>query len=245
MSAPGGIKRHIPNLLTLVNLCCGFLAIHFVFQQEWVIVIGILMLGGFADIFDGLAARALNVQNPIGGQLDSLADMVSFGIVPGLIISTLYYELNGPDLAIENPFLDMKKLQSWILGFFIIGAAALRLAKFNTLESDSQSGDFIGLATPAMTGLVASFLLVKDDVPYLSLVLVFMSIFCARLMVTNVTFFSLKFKGKGWKGNELRYIFIVLMVIFLVVLREKGLFALMFTYIVVNVIIHYYKKIVS
>lgn len=228
MSANGGIKRHIPNVLTLVNLCCGFLAVHFIFQSQWKIVVTLLIIAGVADLLDGLLARALNVQGDLGEQLDSLADMVSFGVVPGLIVFRLFPQT---DDIYSSPAL---------LALLIPMSSALRLAKFNI--QSNNTGDFQGLATPSSAAVIVGYLAFYKEDLHLETHLILLSLMVSILMISNITFFSLKFKGMGWKNNALRWIFIPLGVILLFWLKAKSLFILMLAYILTNVVVHFYKK---
>ena len=127
------MSKHIPNLLTILNLICGCIALYFTFQDELVFTAYLIGLAVIFDFMDGAAARFLNVSNPIGKELDSLADMVSFGLVPGAIV---FHLLEGSTLS-----------QYSFIALSIPIFSALRLAKFNV--DQSQNENFIGLPTPA------------------------------------------------------------------------------------------------
>ncbi|RZK99241.1 MAG: CDP-diacylglycerol--serine O-phosphatidyltransferase, partial [Hymenobacter sp.] len=152
------MKRHLPNAITCLNLLCGCLALTFIFRGE--LVLGAYLVGAaaIADFFDGLLARALRVSTPIGKDLDSLADMVSFGVVPGAIM----YQLLSHALAPKPEESDFVLPGLWVLipclGFVISIFSALRLAKFN--NDTRQTTSFIGLPTPACTLVVASLPLI-------------------------------------------------------------------------------------
>ena len=191
-----------------------------------------LILCGVADFLDGFVARKFGSDTDLGVQLDSLADMVSFGVVPGAIIfQFLSYTFEA------NSFL------AWP-GFIITVFACLRLAKFN-LEEDT-SGDFIGLPTPSATGFVAGLLLVHHLHPAFSAKVLLNPIFLygivialSVLMVSKIGMISLKFKGSQWKENEWRYILICLFVLLFIFVREWSFSAIILIYIIFSIIKHF------
>jgi len=250
MSEKRGAVRHIPNILTLLNLSCGFLALYFIALGEWSTICWLIGIAGLADLLDGLVARALKVSSPIGAQLDSLADMISFGLVPGMILFTLLILPKGGDdfhISAHQPEYFWLALPALLFPI----CSALRLARFNT--EDDSSGDFRGLSTPAATAAVIGFLMVSmidRDTSFYNyspsrLEIYSICIVLSFLMVSNIGMFSLKFKGRGWKGNELRYIFIIL-VILMAILNPKGaILAIMLLYILTNTILHFYSKLTT
>lgn len=223
--------KHLPNLLTLANLFFGALAIVFTLHapsfisayqgQEYMVTApppiywASVMMGiaAVCDFLDGFAARLLKVSSPIGKELDSLADVVTFGVAPGMIMYQLLRSayMQQPD-AMEVTLLSV--LPALLIPCF----AALRLAKFNLDER--QKTEFIGVPTPAVGLLVASFpLLMLYDHSMLHiwlqkiwLLYLLIALFCF-LMVCNIPFFSLKLKNFSWKKNALRYILIILVLI--------------------------------
>ena len=236
MSYTRGISRNIPNIITLLNLGCGSLAIYYIFQQDWMMVCLLVGISALADFADGLVARWLNVASPIGKELDSLADMVSFGLLPGLVIFQLLLNATGKDILSALPAL--------LITLF----AALRLARFNTMEN--TSGDFIGLSTPACTALVIGLVLIKEenspavlaDLFSEPLALYLLSALCAMLMVSNISMFSLKFKNMSWKNNELRFIFIIGFFGLLIINKWAALFTTFSVYIIVSAIQNWFFK---
>lgn len=210
------IKKHIPNAITCLNLLSGTLAVMAAYEgrTDWVVLL--VGLSAMFDFCDGFTARLLKVSSPIGKELDSLADLVSFGFVPGM---TAYTLLNNSEW-------------SWarFAGLLIVAFSALRLAKFNLDERQTTS--FIGLATPAnaifWVGLAYSYGRLTTDCPWLILLLIVVS--CV-LLVCELPMFSLKIKHLGWHGNELRIIFIVGVAILAALLRQNALPAVILWYI--------------
>ncbi|MFN7013211.1 MAG: CDP-alcohol phosphatidyltransferase family protein [Bacteroidia bacterium] len=234
------IIQQIPNLLTLANLFCGCMAIVYGFSLQLELAGYFIFAGAFFDFVDGFAARLLKTYSDIGKQLDSLADVVSFGVAPGLILfQFLTISQYAYFIPIEERSLNVMAIAS--LGFLVSVFSAFRLAKFNTL-SDTSS-DFVGLPTPAMAFFVASIPVVLVDqvdmniyFPPNDLVQAVMTIgayhfmseiifadFIYRtyniigiivvlsfLMISPFKFISLKFKGIGFKKNAFRYIFLLL-----------------------------------
>ncbi|AMJ64523.1 CDP-alcohol phosphatidyltransferase family protein [Hymenobacter sp. PAMC 26628] len=210
------MKKHIPNALTCLNLLCGCLALTFVFTPGLHnLVVGAYFVGlaAVADFLDGLVARALRVSSPIGKDLDSLADMVSFGVVPGAIL----YMLLNTALASAAPLvggLQYLPLAAFILTIF----SALRLAKFN--NDTRQTNSFIGLPTPACTLVVASLPLILaaysgaptaiDKLILNPWALLALTVVLSGLLVAELPLFALKFKSFGLVGNRQRYLFLLL-----------------------------------
>ena len=181
--------KHIPNFLTCCNLVCGCFGIVYCLEERSLPTIYFVLAAGFFDFFDGFAARMLKVSSPIGKELDSLADMVSFGLLPALV---MYKMIDSTNVA-------------WLpyVGFLIAVCAALRLAIFNVDETQSDS--FKGLNTPANTIFITSLPLVAGEVGnwlYQDWVLVLITITFSLLMVSRVEIFAFKFKDFSWKNNK-------------------------------------------
>lgn len=220
--------QHIPNSITLINVLAGCSASICLIAGENVWAIAFLALATFADFIDGLVARMLSVSSPLGKELDSLADMISFGFVPGLIAYLLLDEISP---AVEGPI-------NWyaLPGFLITAFAALRLARFNLDERQSQ--DFIGLPTPSCTlffvGLLAITIRDKFGVSDIFMqpwiLYGFIALF-SWLMNAEIPMFSFKFKGGSWKGNEIRYIFGVIAILLLLFLQEAALSLIIIIYL--------------
>ncbi len=208
------IKNHIPNFITLLNLLSGCIAIVFIFKNQLSVASYLIGLAAVFDFLDGFFARLLKVQSPIGKDLDSLADVVSFGLVPGLILFKLLEYSSG--ISVNTGIITSIPYIAFLIPMF----SALRLAKFN--NDDRQTDVFIGLPTPANALLIASFpliliqqsTLVGLDItgfqsfflstPFLMAITILLS----YLLVAEIYLHSLKFKNFTWKDNKIRYIFI-------------------------------------
>lgn len=234
------MKRHLPNALTCVNLLCGCLALTFILGgstggdsklHDLVFAAWFVAVAAVADFFDGLVARALRVSSPIGKDLDSLADMVSFGVVPGAIMLKLHL-LPGLEGTIQP--------QLAFTGFLITVFSALRLAKFN--NDTRQTTSFIGLPTPACTLVVASLpLIVAYDqfgVKELLLnpwLLLGLTVLLSGLLVAELPLFALKFKNLKWLGNRRRFIFVALALVLVSMLRAAGIPLAVLLYVLLSV----------
>lgn len=227
------MKKHIPNAITLANLLAGCIAVVCLLYQDYSAAILLLLAGGIADFADGFAARLLKVQSAIGRELDSLADMVSFGLAPGLILYMMLH--NGSNADIMEVYLP------GLPAFLLTGASALRLAKFNI--DSRQTNQFLGLPTPAATLLVVGLLLwYQHDLwgsrmwlsqPAIIYVLVAV---ISWLLLSELPMFSFKFKKAGWQGNEIRIIFAAAALLSLLLAGALALAPLMLGYILLNVI---------
>lgn len=192
------IKKSIPNFLTCMSLFCGCLAVLNAMDREYSLAMCLIFIGAVFDFSDGFAARLLNATSPIGKELDSLADQVSFGVAPGFVV---FFWLENYGLGLFS-----------YIAFLITAFSALRLAKFNVDERQTTS--FIGLATPAnaifFSSLIAAveengmYGFLKDSPWYMvALVVVF-----SLLLTSELPMFSFKFKHGGFKGNEDKFILI-------------------------------------
>jgi CDP-diacylglycerol---serine O-phosphatidyltransferase len=219
------MKRHLPNIITLGNLTCGLLAIQaaFVYQYEWALY---WIAGGlFLDFFDGFAARLLKVSGELGKQLDSLADMVTFGVAPGLIIYHLLEQLiliqliSPSDSPLLPNYVDAYVAAEQLttspirfipyIGFLIPLMSAVRLARFNI--STNQTDEFIGLPTPANALFFASLPVIIQSQSNLGIwfgnlyILLPILLLFVVLLNANIPLIALKFKTFGWKENIFRY----------------------------------------
>ncbi|MFK7947389.1 MAG: phosphatidylcholine/phosphatidylserine synthase [Saprospiraceae bacterium] len=197
------IKQYIPNTITLANVFCGCLAILSLFQGEYMMVFWYGFIAGWLDLGDGLAARALNVKSELGMQLDSLADMVTFGVLPGFVM----YHLIAEGITTEPEYLAY-------IGFVVTLAACLRLAIFNL--DTRQTSNFIGVPVPANTAFIVGLLLIWHHESlglqeYLTVpVLIFCSLLSAFLLNSPFPMFSFKMKNMKWQGNEFRYLYVII-----------------------------------
>lgn len=193
------MKKHLPNALTCANLFSGCIGIVYAFNGDLKKVAYFVLLSGLFDFFDGMAARALKVKSNIGKELDSLADMVSFGFLPGVVLFFLFKTSN-----LQSDYLPY-------LGFLITIFSALRLAKFNIDER--QTVDFIGLNTPMNTLFIVSLPYVAEVYPQLMgnwTILVGITLLTSYLLVSEIKIFSLKFSGFSWAANKIKFVFIIL-----------------------------------
>jgi CDP-diacylglycerol--serine O-phosphatidyltransferase len=195
------IKTNIPNFITLCNVFLGSCALVAVLYSriEW--AMWLVFAAGICDFADGLVARWLGVHSELGKQLDSLADMISFGLVPGAAMFKMIH-IGTNDYRLSA------------IGFIITVFSALRLAIFNL--DTKQSDAFMGLATPASTMLVmGTWMWVDKSFDYFKYqyLLMLMTVIVAALLVAPIPMFSNKFKGSSFKGNELRYLFMAISVI--------------------------------
>lgn len=204
-SLPGGIVKHIPNSITCCNLICGCIAVGCAFYGQYQYAVLMIVAGAVFDFFDGMVARALGVSSPIGKELDSLADVITFGAAPSAIIFYLFSEVHYPDLL--SPVKHLLPYTAFLMTAF----SALRLAKFNLDERQHQQ--FIGLPTPAnalfwgslVLGEHAFLVSLKFNTVFLFL---FMLLSCL-LLVCEVPMLALKFKNFTWADNKQRYIFLI------------------------------------
>ena len=233
------IKTYIPNAITLLNLLSGILSVYFCLTGDIRLAAGLIFAAALFDFFDGFVARLLHAKTAIGADLDSLADVVSFGVAPGFILfQMLRYSLGQEFLPVENPgFLPF-------VGFVISLFGALRLAKFNVDESQSDS--FKGLPIPAQAIVIASFPLIVfhcfADNPnaYSQLLsntwfLTGTGIVLSILMVSNLPMFALKFTSASWAENQTRYIFLLLSAVLIVFLRMAAVPIIILLYLLISI----------
>ncbi len=217
----------IPNLLTLSNLLCGAAgAVVALVCGDLSLAFVLMIAAALFDFFDGFAARLLGQSGPLGVQLDSLADDISFGFLPAAILFALYGRLPAtllPDGA------------GFVLLLFA-AFAALRLAKFNV--DDSQHEEFCGLPSPAAALFCGSLgmLAERQGVVFPRELLIVAALVIGLLMISPVRMFSLKFRGFGWRGNELRYSFLGAGVLVVAVLRWWAIPALVLLYILLSLV---------
>ncbi|MDR3118430.1 MAG: CDP-diacylglycerol--serine O-phosphatidyltransferase [Mediterranea sp.] len=224
------ITRHIPNTITCLNLFSGCAACVMAFEANYVWAAFFILLSSVFDFLDGLIARLLKAYSPLGKELDSLADVVSFGVAPALMVFSLYKEVYYPQ------FLAGMAAYVPYVAFLIAVFSALRLAKFNIDER--QTGSFIGLPVPAHALFWASLIVGSHsfltsphfNAVYLALPVVLFS----GLLVSEIPMFALKFKNLSWAGNKTAFIFILTCIPLLVFLRVSGLAACIVWYILLS-----------
>ena len=219
--------KYLPNILTLLNAACGCVALYYVGSLELEAAMYLVLLGAFFDLFDGLLARRLGVAGPLGVQLDSLADLITFGIVPGAIaVATLFFS------GLDAPFA--------LLGFSVTLGSVYRLAKFNTLTEKAQH--FRGLPTPA-NGLfwLGLPLLTVDFTSWQLLVLVLLSTY---LLNSQLIFLRLKIR-KGLGANAGLLLATVGTITLFVIFGWAALSPVLVAYVMVSILFTIYKKLKS
>jgi CDP-diacylglycerol---serine O-phosphatidyltransferase len=220
--------KHIPNFITSLNLAAGFIAIIFLFNGEMVIASWLILAAMVFDFLDGFASRLLKAYSEIGKELDSLADAVSFGVVPGLIIFQLLRDSLSFHPQILTSWPGYAKICLLIIPSLIPVCAALRLAKFNI--DSTQTSSFKGLPTPAAALAVVSIVISEfysgsallTSIIKSPLILTIVTIFISALMVSRIPLLSLKFRNIKFKGNEARYMLICLSVISILILGTRA-----------------------
>jgi CDP-diacylglycerol--serine O-phosphatidyltransferase len=233
------IKKHIPNTITLLNLLCGCIALIFAIDLNFEMAFYFVCLGIFLDFFDGFFARLFKVSSPLGLQLDSLADMVTSGVVPGFV---MYKLLAGtqydPSVNTILPYF----------GFIITLGSCYRLANFNI--DTRQTDSFIGLPTPANALFMLSLPLVLktssyDFVPLLltnQWVLIAISILSAYILNAEIPLFSLKIKKFNFADNALQLVFLLLSILFLFFFQFLGIPIVIVFYVLLSIVNNIFLK---
>lgn len=239
------LKKHIPNLVTLLNLLSGCIAVLFATNGDLTKAAFFALLGIFFDFFDGLLARKLKVQSELGLQLDSLADVVTSGLVPGIVMYQLI-KLAGRQWSEPGNILDAFKWDSEHLlpfvGLLITLASAYRLAKFNI--STNQSEQFVGLPTPANTMLILSFPLIlayhnSDAINSIILnqwFLIAVTVVSSILLNSRMKLLALKFKDWSFKNNAARYLLIILSAVLLVIFQFAAIPLIILLYLIISIL---------
>lgn len=233
------IKKHLPNFITLLNLFCGCIAVVFVSEKNFEMAFFFVSLGIFLDFFDGFFARLFKVSSPLGLQLDSLADMVTSGVVPGYIMFWLLKEAQNPaDSSQIIPYL----------GFIITLGSCYRLANFNI--DTRQTDSFIGLPTPANALFILSLPLIikySDSLIPLEILsnqwfLLFITATSAFILNAEIPLFSLKIKDFTFKKNATQIVFLSLSIFLLVFFQYLAIPMVIIIYIVLSVINNKFLK---
>lgn len=245
------MKKHIPNAITTLNLLCGCLAITSAFEGELYIAAYFLIFANFFDFADGFAARALKVSNALGEQLDSLSDMISFGVAPGVLLYQFAKHLNTINevqILTDNPWL-------FYIAFIIPIFSSFRLAKFNI--DTRQTSSFIGLPTPANASffLFVVILYFYPDLPKVidvnsflipiignPIIMLCFGVVFSFLLVAEIPMFSLKFKNMKWKDNKLPFSFILIWFLLLITTNIFAMPAIVIIYILFSVFKHLTSK---
>jgi CDP-diacylglycerol--serine O-phosphatidyltransferase len=227
------MKKHIPNALTCANLLSGCIGIVFAFKGELTITAYAVLISGIFDFFDGFSARLLNVKSEIGKELDSLADVVSFGFLPGVVMFQLISQSN-----LTSPYLPYT-------AFLITIFSALRLAKFNI--DTRQTEDFIGLNTPMNTLFIVSLPFIQRDYPEIinsTLILIGITILMSWLLVSEIKIYSLKFGTSNWQDNKVKYIFLIISAVLIALFKFAAIPIVLVLYIASS-FLHFRNEIES
>lgn len=235
------MKKHIPNALTCCNLISGVVATLHAFVSDFKSALAFIVLGAVFDFFDGFAARLLHVSSPLGKELDSLADDVTFGVAPAVTVYSLMILYAPTFLGWQSTLFEYLPYVAFLIAAF----SALRLAKFNLDERQATS--FIGLPTPANALFWASLAVGLEargieDSALVTVVLTIGVIVSCWLLVAEIPMFALKFKSYGWKGNELRYSFALVSVALVAWLGLVGFAAVIPLYIICSIASNVLKR---
>ena len=228
------ITRNIPNTITCCNLISGCIATLSAFMGEIHMALLWIIIGAIFDFFDGMSARLLHVSSPIGKELDSLADDITFGMAPAAIV---FYEMG----IMEYPaFLAPVQPYMPFVAFLIAAFSALRLAKFNLDER--QAMGFIGLPTPANALFWGALLVGAGDfienTTWMVPVVIGMILLSCWLLVSEIPMFALKFKHWGWKGNEVKYLFLITCVPLLIVFGVTAFAIIIAWYVLLSALVN-------
>jgi CDP-diacylglycerol--serine O-phosphatidyltransferase len=242
-------KKHIPNLITLCNLSSGLIALMYAFNTHYQMAFVWVCIGIFFDFWDGFFARILKAQSPVGLQLDSLADMVTSGVVPGLImfqmLSGIADNQEEYNLSADNFYLGMLPFA----GFIITLASCYRLAKFNV--DTRQTDSFIGLPTPANALFILSLPVIEAhsdgtgfvfDMLSNPFVLVGISIVSAYMLNAEIPLFSLKVKYFNWETNKIQVVFLIFSVLLLFFFQYLGIPLIILLYVMLSAINNKFNK---
>ncbi|ACE05539.1 CDP-diacylglycerol/serine O-phosphatidyltransferase [Candidatus Amoebophilus asiaticus 5a2] len=229
------MKKHLPNFLTLLNLASGSIGVILALKGNLIYAALLIRIGACFDFLDGFVARALRVHSSLGKQLDSLADLITFGFLPTVIMFSLL------ELQSSSPFLPY-------IAILITLCAALRLAKFNI--DIAQKDVFLGLSTTAYGIFISTLpnVITRNNYPAISHILAHpytlatLSILGSLLLVSNIPFIAFKFSGYSWRANRIKYIFILTAAFLIGGWRIEGVALSMLLYIVFGSTLQKYSK---
>ena len=236
------MKKHIPNTITCCNLICGCVAVIFALRFNAQMALLFIILGAVFDFFDGMSARLLGVSSNIGKELDSLADDVTFGVAPASMIFAELSVLEYPGFIYDNMPLVASLLP--YLAFIVAAFSAVRLAKFNL--DTRQTTSFIGLPTPANAlfwgSLIVGFAPLLEQYKWFTLLVIIGIFVSSWLLIAEIPMFALKFKTWGWKGNEIKYIFLLTCIPLLLCFQVTGIAIIIAWYVILSAIAVFLSK---
>jgi CDP-diacylglycerol--serine O-phosphatidyltransferase len=242
------IRQHIPNTLTVLNLLCGLISITLTIRGNYPYAALFIFVAAVFDFMDGNAARMLHAYSELGKQLDSLADLVSFGVAPGLMI----FQMVSAQCAGSCNTLERLHIAPYFV-LIIPVCSALRLAKFNI--DLRQEVNFIGIPTPANAIFFASIPLVLYVQPGLfslihldflvtmfsnTRILTILAVFFSYLLISEFKIFSMKFKSFTWQGNQLRYVFLISSLVLFVLFFLSAIPLIIILYILLSIFFQNY-----
>ena len=228
------ITKHIPNTITCLNLFSGCVACVMAFQGEYFNAALFIYLAAFFDFLDGMMARALKAYSDIGKELDSLADGISFGMAPGIILFSWLCGITS-EISLYLPYI----------AFFIPVFSALRLAKFNV--DTRQTNSFIGLPTPANAIFIASLISLHTQSCLTNIlsnvwVITALILILSFLLVSELPMFSLKFKNLTWKDNKTCYIFLAISIALLAIFQLTAIPLIIILFILMSLLLHLFNR---
>lgn len=245
------LRTHIPNAITSLNLFSGLVAIYLSFNGQLAAAAFCIIASAVFDFFDGMAARLLKSNNLIGKDLDSLADVVSFGAAPAFIIVHLksyYHKLYPTETSSNYLHISFYEEQIMVFAFIMVVFSAIRLAIFN--NDTRQSTSFIGVPTPANALFIISFALIANYQPqYFPIsvienawVLGGICLFLSYMLVSPLPLFALKFKQWGFKGNEVRYLFVAAATVLILLFKFVAIPIVIVLYVLTSLLLNFTKK---
>ncbi len=225
------LRKHIPNAFTCCNLLSGCIATSFAYNGDIKTAFLFIILGAVFDFFDGMVARLLHVSSPIGKELDSLADNITFGVAPSMMVFYELGQLNCPDFL--EPLTGILPYTAFLIAAF----SALRLAKFNIDERQSLS--FIGLPTPANALFWGGLLMLQSnykDAPAFYVIILLLIFLSSYLLISEIPMFSLKFKANNWKDNKFCLFFVGIAALILLILSLPAFAIIITWYVILSII---------
>jgi len=236
------MKKHVPNIITLLNVSCGVIAVLIAITQTMSLTyaIAFIFLGAVFDFLDGFAARLLKAYSPMGKELDSLADLITFGFAPAALISSVIVSRIYPEGYPLFLQISGSNLFFIIAPYIIVPFSALRLAKFNVDTRQSES--FIGLPTPANAIFMAGLVFFAHSSFITNTTLIILSGIFSLLLISEIPMFSLKFKSFSFSKNILRYSFLIIAVILFIIFQEKATSIVILFYILLSIAVWLLSK---
>lgn len=232
------ITKNIPNTITCCNLISGCTAVFFALSGRLELAFLFIIIGAVFDFFDGMSARLLGVSSPIGKELDSLADVITFGLAPSAMVFYVLGVIDYPGFM--EPLREVLPFAAFIMAAF----SALRLAKFNLDERQTTS--FIGMPTPANALFWGSLLVgastFVESSPYMLFVILALVLLCSYVLVSEIPMFALKFKQWGWTGNEVKYVFLISCVPLILIFGVSSFAIIIAWYVILSVYVNIKNK---